>query len=100
MDSLKAIVQPSSSSHRSPGLEAEESCLEDTLKITESSAKESLSVASETKEIVKKQEIPQKQSLLRLKCHVTISNFRVAIIEDIYSEQPQALTLRVCACTN
>ena len=33
--------------------------------------------------------------LPRVKAEVSISNFRVAIIEDVYTEKPQALTLRV-----
>ena len=33
--------------------------------------------------------------LPRVKAQVSISNFRVAIIEDVYTENPQALTLRV-----
>lgn len=37
----------------------------------------------------------EKVSLPRLKCQVSISNFRVAIVEDVFSENPQALSLTV-----
>ena len=33
--------------------------------------------------------------LPRLKAQLSVSNFRVAIIEDVYTKNPQALTLRV-----
>ena len=36
-----------------------------------------------------------KKPLPKLKCQLSISNFRVAVIEDVYTEQPQALSLNV-----
>ena len=56
------------------------------------------SLKMEEKAVVKKGKKPVKKALPKLKCQLTVSNFRVAIIEDVYTDDAQALTLRVSPC--
>ena len=61
--------------------------------ISDSSSLESTLTASSALE----EKSVSKRPLLLIKFEVSITNFRVAIIEDVYTENPQALTLRVGA---
>ena len=71
-------------------LETEPSPLENTLTTSQrqDGIKKTVGVAEKGKPAASK-------PLPRVKAQVSISNFRVAIIEDVYTEKPQALTLRV-----
>ena len=81
-----------------------DSDLEDTLKVPEAAAggKDSRgdSVVPALEASGRKGEAATvaAKPLPKLKCQISISNFRVAIIEDVYTKQPQALSLNVCRC--
>ena len=51
--------------------------------------------SSETKAKEVKETAPAKKVLPKLKCQLFVSNFRVAIIEDVFTKQPQAISLNV-----
>ena len=72
--------------------------LEDTVKVSGAPAIMDASAvkAVEKKDLKEKVSEPVNKTVLpKLKCQLSISNFRVAIIEDVYTQQPQALSLNV-----
>lgn len=90
---LKAIFDPKVN-QASPSSESIEETVKGAPELSETSSLEVTLTASSV--LQEEQEKPvSKLSLPRIKCQVSVTNFRVAIIEDVYTENPQALTLRV-----
>ena len=73
--------------------------LEDTVKASSSSSLPAVKDTPTTgagEEKAAESAVAAQKPLPKLKCQLTISNFRVAIIEDVYTENPQAISLNVC----
>lgn len=94
----KALPQPTSD----PSADSE---LEDTLKqksnkldISSSKVSEVVAAKEKSLEAVKEEEeavASAQKPFPRIKLQASISNFRVALVEDVYTEHPQALSLNV-----
>ena len=91
---------PQSTSDPSADTELEDTLKQKSSKINISSSKINEAVAAKEKslEAVKEEEevvASAPKPFPRIKLQASISNFRVAIVEDVYTEQPQALSLNV-----
>ncbi len=91
---FKGIVDPEAISRLKEGqkdAEDEDAVVTESLAIKDSPGP--LALESVEK---KKEEEAAKKILPKMKCQLSISNFRVAIVEDVHTQQPQALSLNVC----
>ncbi len=91
---FRAIVEPKTSSSDKGTQEEESGSLEDTLK-SKDLEEDRQQPPDGSQAVVTSGKGSSSKALPRLKAQVSVSNFRVAIIEAFYTEKPQALTLRV-----
>ena len=96
-DYFKAIFSPDPKSNKQVNTVDKTNELEDTLRTTDESSPPKLT-KQDTLTTSKKRDKKKQTKLPKLKVNLSIKDFRVAIIENVDTPHPQALTLKVCLC--
>ena len=89
---LRAIFDPKVNM-ASLASEAMEETVKEGQELSEASSLESTTLNLPDENVPDEKTVSKRPSLW-IKCQVSVTNFRVAVIEDVYTENPQALTLR------